>query len=1698
MIVEDAAIDRAASSTAAADGRPPGPYIGLKPYSEKERLLFFGRDADATRLVDKIFSSPLTLFYGPSGVGKSSLLLARVAPDLRDPKIGDAVVVTFDEWGEQDVETAIKRKISREIGPGTGGIDAKEPLAIWAGLANRVQRKPLVLILDQFEQFLLARTGRPDPLRSELAALVYADLDVHVVLSLREEFLAGLEVFAREIVSIYDSKFRLEHLSDEGTKEAIERPAREFGVSVEQPLLDTLVADLKKQDEAALTAGATAPGVELPFLQIVCKELWDSPERGETDSLSLDLYTRLGANPDKLGPRDKIIQRYVERLASTISLESQEEAAQILNFLAPRSRVKQSYDASLLSDLTQLHGERVVRVLEHFAKPYVLRERLIGGIGGSRSYELYHDAYIGVLRPWIDKRLAEKKEREEREARENEERGERQKKAAQRRLLVLASILGTVLVVFTGIVSSIYAQRQAEQDRREIGDIDLGIDRVGNLSQNKVERMQQRQRLEAAFVQSADATLQELEHASDKDVDKARNALKNRFTETPRGKQLPREAYIYEAPCMQAWAANVLPTAGKDRVATLYVHPDIARDEEVTDVLRCAWAEKATVLRKSKSPVILPRLVGIEPDYELHEDEVKLSFGEDSGDGDDSLKVQVPGTPHAAVVLADDLSRQLRQLLKNEHDETKLLPVDHVGELVFHDGKLVRDVDAWVLPHWAFPLVRAAELDPKPEGSVIVDAILERLFREQRLAFTTQIVDYVITRASLKAPSTVAEAERARGGREGIRNVLLELVARRKDQLDFVFANLTPILDALGRFPRKPQQAQEAQSAKSKVLQLPRDTSSSATKVTYTDAEAAENVLSDLKSVIPLSNVPVGRVVSSSAGDDQESLQKSIRRALSDLSPYDLAPAEVPQEILPVQVLIGKRLWSCLMDDRGELRSELEATRNQLRRGMQERFGAINDRNFLYITPRLDRSIGDDEFVIERAGERLEGISGHVDLRGDCRNDTIHAIGDRLELLRATWLSTDDVYDALDTLGSGEKAWLRGAYSLTDLKLLLRGVLAPDEADIRQGRFTAINDGRTVRDAPDLLASLVFWTKYCALSHDGAPDSDCLIKALRETQSRRFFPSDTLRPSSGRISRLVKKAVDKLGGAGDLSVESSVAKFTTAIRLSGQSARASFLWAFPSRALALWSQRLQEQCASLDPGSVTERAALDDNSRREIDWVLDATDTTGSADTARSLRLCRLRSYEPQKERNALMRDIDRLLASDQARSWQPEEANAAGVMTLKTYKRTLWSPDERLKTAERLLAQAMRTWGRPTGDKAKAEAAFAEVAGVCGETPGPRWCWSVLDRMLADFGKPNVMMLLNLSLDLIDNWNVADARRALNLLNTADKNLSVLQGSERERLTAWAQFARASAYVKVAASGDVQYLAKARELLSNLASTENVAVDGPRRTDVDLLRVQLARLAGDQEEVKDILTKDPAGDNTELEMERMWFLLAQGDLAKAQDLVKTSNMDDAGKTYCRGVLQFLSNAPAAESETTVKHLVELENPVADYMRLLLYLALKREGRDEAAHQELSKRWAEIAPNKEKWSERLRQGDTTAWQEMLIGYFLATDRFYQGDMTAWQEMVAGSFLAAVPRDQVFARITDPEWFAASPLAAADSRSGYLGDYFYDGQLQSVTGDSLTRRDRKIQSLRQAVASGGVLTNEYIMARYQLRESEGQP
>jgi hypothetical protein len=92
-----------AQSSVSAEPPPPpriseNPWRGLDYYREEDRDLFFGRKHETAQLLRLIQREALTIFFGRSGSGKTSLLRAGVIPELRELAYFP-VALRFD-WSE--------------------------------------------------------------------------------------------------------------------------------------------------------------------------------------------------------------------------------------------------------------------------------------------------------------------------------------------------------------------------------------------------------------------------------------------------------------------------------------------------------------------------------------------------------------------------------------------------------------------------------------------------------------------------------------------------------------------------------------------------------------------------------------------------------------------------------------------------------------------------------------------------------------------------------------------------------------------------------------------------------------------------------------------------------------------------------------------------------------------------------------------------------------------------------------------------------------------------------------------------------------------------------------------------------------------------------------------------------------------------------------------------------------------------------------------------------------------------------------------------------------------------------------------------------------------------------------------------------------------------------------------------------------
>lgn len=132
---------------------PRLPYKLLDYYNSEDADNFFGRDYEIQQLTSLVHAHRLILLYGASGTGKTSLLLAGLTPRLVH---SDTPHKTVYVRALQDPAQVIRNSITRQVSDRT--LPADGSLVEFLAQATSALNAPLVVILDQFEEFFIRRS----------------------------------------------------------------------------------------------------------------------------------------------------------------------------------------------------------------------------------------------------------------------------------------------------------------------------------------------------------------------------------------------------------------------------------------------------------------------------------------------------------------------------------------------------------------------------------------------------------------------------------------------------------------------------------------------------------------------------------------------------------------------------------------------------------------------------------------------------------------------------------------------------------------------------------------------------------------------------------------------------------------------------------------------------------------------------------------------------------------------------------------------------------------------------------------------------------------------------------------------------------------------------------------------------------------------------------------------------------------------------------------------------------------------------------------------------------------------------------------------------------------------------------------------------------------------------------------------------
>ena len=403
-------------------GELPYRYPGAGPFQDDDisRKMFFGRDKEIQELTSRVEVCQLTIVYGRSGLGKSSLLQAGLTTPLRENgyfpvfvRVNHTVGSLITSIANYVEAEASRRGVEHVRGLAESPWEYFKTLELWADDRLLVP----VIIFDQFEEiFSIDNYDLQDMIIEDLGSLVRgtpsskdeeslvlleekygsAEPALRIVVSIREDYLGFLEEVADEIPGIFDSRFRLTPLNISAAGEALSQPAAVANYDFNSPVfkidpdLLSRTLDFLSSKRRITDQRRKKPGIEPFQLQLVGRRFEDIASRAfkkKSDPVVLT-FNDVGGN---VGLTKALGDFYASALATVDGWRTKRKVKSLcIDHLISPDGKRQSLDAESIETATGLKEE----VLLKLAKSRLLR---IDTRADTRYYELSHDTLVAPI-----------------------------------------------------------------------------------------------------------------------------------------------------------------------------------------------------------------------------------------------------------------------------------------------------------------------------------------------------------------------------------------------------------------------------------------------------------------------------------------------------------------------------------------------------------------------------------------------------------------------------------------------------------------------------------------------------------------------------------------------------------------------------------------------------------------------------------------------------------------------------------------------------------------------------------------------------------------------------------------------------------------------------------------------------------------------------------------------------------------------------------------------------------------------------------------------------------------------------------------------------------------------------------------------------------------------------------------------------
>lgn len=495
-------------------------YPGVRPFSENEQHIFYGRNADSEKLYQLIQLEKLVLLYGKSGLGKSSLLNAGVLPmfDKNNMVVKIRLGVNTKEsflpvdTCLQKLPGGVSNAVLDKVGAGINTLWLRIKCMQYTRTENP---ETYILVFDQFEELFTYDMEDIKQFKKQLSDLLYAKVpgyisraitnrlkdepqyfsdeeleylykqpDVKVILSIRSDRMSLLNNLADHLPGILKTWYELKPLDSDAAIDAIVQPAKkeddEENKYLTAPFL--YAPETKKKMLDYLTAGG-GKSIETFQLQTICQFAENLAIENEN---SKDSKRPFSIEPEMLGDLQKIFRRSYDSLIRGINSSKKRLAVRLL------------LEDKLIIDGNRISLPEIVLLKEQFIDKEILSYlhdvhhilRSESNSTGGISYELSHDTLVAPIteaKKEREEKLRLKKLEQEQQSefirKENERKEElrlareeakkeklelERKRVMQRRIIIIISVAALISIAFGAFGILMWQKATAETKKVEI------------------------------------------------------------------------------------------------------------------------------------------------------------------------------------------------------------------------------------------------------------------------------------------------------------------------------------------------------------------------------------------------------------------------------------------------------------------------------------------------------------------------------------------------------------------------------------------------------------------------------------------------------------------------------------------------------------------------------------------------------------------------------------------------------------------------------------------------------------------------------------------------------------------------------------------------------------------------------------------------------------------------------------------------------------------------------------------------------------------------------------------------------------------------------------------------------------------------------------------------------------------------------